>query len=148
MELRSNRTSLRRVWIAGQIFAGLLFLVRVAGHLLQVSSHAGPQVGFSRELLAEALVGYGIWTVAVLAFSRGLYYRSIVSGVLLLIVALEPIGRVVLELMVGPVEFELSVLALMNGALALSAMGLIVIVVRAIYELTRKKVSQERRLIS
>ena len=41
-----------------------------------------------------------------------------------------------------------TVLALMNGALALSAMGLIVIVVRAIYELTRKKVSQERRLIS
>jgi hypothetical protein len=154
MELRSKGKPLRRVWLAGCIYAGLLFLAGVAGHILQVGSpivgsHAGPQVGsqieFSRELLVEVLIGYGIGAALVLAFSRGLYHRSIASGVLLLVVAIGPIGRAVLKWTLGGVE--LGPLALMNGVLALSAMVLAAMVIRAIHDLTREGSSQERRLI-
>ncbi|WP_259131293.1 hypothetical protein [Salinibacter ruber] len=133
MELRSNIDSLQRAWVAGCIFAGLLLLVGLAGWILQV--------GFSR----GTLVGYGFGSVVVLVFSRGLYHRSIVSGVLLLMTALGPIVRAVVQWMMGAVELGQSVSILMEGAVALSGIGLSVMVIRAIYDLSSEETPQASR---
>lgn len=133
MEFRSNGKSLRRAWLAGCIFAGLLLLVGIVGWILQV--------GFSR----GTLVGYGIGSVVVFVFSRGLYHRSIASGVLLLVLALGPIIQGVFQWTMGPVEVQQPVLVLMKRAVALSGMVLSVMVVRAIYDLGSGEENQAPR---
>jgi hypothetical protein len=133
MKFRSNSTSLQRVWLSGCSFAGLLLLIGGAGWILQV--------GFS----LGTLIGYGVGAVVVLVFSRGLYHRSIVSGILLLMVALGPIVQGVAQWTMGAVGLQPSILVLMKGAVGLSGIGLSVMVIRAIYDLSSEETSQTSR---
>lgn len=130
MKFRSNSAPLRHAWIAGCAFAGLLLLVGVAGWALQV----GPG--------RETLMGYGIGAVVVLVFSRGLYNRSIMSGILILLVALGPTIRGLLQWAMGGLELGQPAPAVMRGAVALSGLGLSAMVIRAIYHLSREETSR------
>lgn len=133
MKFRSNSEVLQRAWVAGCAFAGLLLLIGAAGWVLQV----GPGRG--------TLVGYGVGAVVVWVLSRGLYHRSIVSGLLLLIVALGPIVRGVILWTMGVMELGPSVAVLMEGAVALSGLGLSALVIRAIYDLSSEETSRSSR---
>jgi hypothetical protein len=133
MKFRSNSRSLQRVWLSGCSFAGLLLLIGGAGWILQV--------GFS----LGTLIGYGVGAVVVLVFSRGLYHRSIVSGILLLMVALGPIVQGVAQWTMGAVGLQPSILVLMKGAVGLSGIGLSVMVIRAIDDLSSEETSQTSR---
>mgnify|MGYP006291204353 CR=1 FL=1 len=130
MQFRSNSAPLRHAWIAGCAFAGLLFLVGVAGWALQ----AGPG--------REALMGYGIGAVVVWVFSRGLYNRSIMSGILILLVALGPTIKGLLQWTMGVMELGQPASVLMRGTVALSGLGLSVMVIRAMYSLSRGESSR------
>ena len=130
MIFRSNEKSLTHAWVWGCLHAGLLFLISITGWLLQIG--LGPGV----------LMGFAIGAVVVLAFSRGLYHRSIVSGGLLLVVALGPVVNGAVGWIFGNATLSLSTAAFMEGALALSGLGLSVMVARAIYALRRKEASE------
>lgn len=87
-------------------------------------------------------MGYGIGAVVVLVFSRGLYNRSIISGILILLVALGPTIRGMIQWTMGGVELGQPALTVMRGTVALSGLGLSVVVVRAIYRLSRGESSR------
>ena len=133
MKFRSDSKSLHRAWIAGCIFAGVLALTGIASWLLDV--------GFSR----GTLVGYGIGAVGVVVFSRGLYHRSIVSGGLLLLAALGPIVRETAQWTMGAAEPEPSVAVLMRAVVALSGLGLSLVVIREMYDLLSEETSAAPR---
>lgn len=130
MIFRSNETALTHAWVWGCLHSGLLLLISITGWLLQVG--LGPGV----------LMGYAIGAVVVLAFSRGLYHRSIVSGGLLLMMALGPIVNGAVEWALGDAALRLSTAAFMEGAVALSGLGLSVMAARALYTLSRKEPSE------
>ncbi|MCS4168566.1 Co/Zn/Cd efflux system component [Salinibacter ruber] len=108
----------------------MLLLISITGWLLQVGLSPG------------VLMGYVIGAVVVLAFSRGLYHRSIVSGGLLLVVALGPVVNGAVGWIFGDATLSLSTAAFMEGTLALSGLGLSVMVARAIYALRREEASE------
>jgi len=78
MQVRTSIPTLRWVWIGGCIYATLVILVGVL------------EWGFLGAAGPLGLLGYGIGAVPVLLFSRGVYNRSLVSGILLLGTALGP----------------------------------------------------------
>ena len=133
MKFRSNSKPLQRVWFAGCVFAGLLLLTGGAGWILPI--------GFS----LGTLIGYGVGAVVVLVFARGLYHRSIVSGILLLMVTLGPIARGMVQWTMGTAEMEQSVAVLMKVGVALSGIGLSMLVIHTIYNLSSEESTQKSR---
>lgn len=133
MEVRSNIPSLQRAWVAGCIFSGVLLLMGGTGWLLDVGVSRG------------TLIGYGVSALVVLVFSRGLYHRSIVSGVLLLPVALGPMIQGVVHWTTGPVGLGQSFSVLLKGGVALFGIVLTVMVIRAIYRLSTEGEAQTFR---
>ncbi|WP_103030279.1 hypothetical protein [Salinibacter altiplanensis] len=136
MRFRAREKTLTHAWISGCLHAGLLLLLSVTGWLLRVG--LGPGV----------LVGYGIGAVVVITLSQGLYHRSLVSGGLLLAMALGPTLRGAVQWGLQGATWGLSVPVVMEGAAALSGLGLSVMVVRALYALSRAKAPNGSALTS
>lgn len=88
------------------------------------------------------LVGYVVGAVVMVVCSRGLYHRSTASGVLLLIVALGPILRGAIRWTFEGLLWTELVSGVMEGVVALSGVGLSVVVLRAISDLSRKEASR------
>ena len=129
MRFRSDEKTLTQAWISGCLHAGLLLLLSVTGWLLRVGLDPG------------VLMGYGIGAVVVVTFSRGLYHRSLVSGGLLLAMALGLTLRGAVQWALQGATWSLSVPVVMQGAAALSGLGLSVMVARALYALSRTRAS-------
>ncbi|WP_263790417.1 hypothetical protein [Salinibacter sp.] len=117
-------------WISGCLHAGLLLLLSLTGWLLRVG--LGPGV----------LMGYGIGAVVVVTLSRGLFHRSLVSGGLLLAMALGLTLRGAVQWALQGATWSLSVPVVMQGAAARSGLGLSVMVAHTIHALSRKEASE------
>lgn len=110
------------------MYATLVFLV---GFLKWALGVVG-SVGF---------LGHGLAAIAVLVFSRGVYNRSLVSGVLLLGTALGPtVSGLSLE---GRV-MEVSALGGLEVTNLLAGLGLGALVLRALYRLSTDRTFRSR----
>jgi len=123
MQVRTGIPALRWVWIGGCIYATLLILVGVL------------EWGFLGAADPLGLLGYGIGAVPVLLFSRGVYNRSLVSGILLLGTALGPALQAGVQWSMGVPAFEASVSGVMDVTLLLTGLGLGALVLRALSRL-------------
>ncbi len=130
MRFRAREKTLTHAWISGCLHAGLLLLLSLTGWLLRVG--LGPGV----------LMGYGIGAVVVVTLSRGLFHRSLVSGGLLLAMALGPALRGAVQWALQGATWSLSVPVVMQGAAARSGLGFSVMVAHTIHALSRKEASE------
>ena len=94
-----------------------------------------PRGGFLGTAGPLGLLGYGIGAVPVLLFSRGVYNRSLVSGILLLGTALGPALQAGVQWSMGVSAFEASVSGVMDVTLLLTGLGLGALVLRALSRL-------------
>lgn len=124
MKFRPDNPSLHHAWVAGCLFSGLLLVMGVASWFFDAGTSHG------------ALVGYGVGAVAVLILSRGLYHRSIVSGSLLLMVALGPIVQETVQWTMGVSTLSQSASMFIEWTIALCGLGLGIAVIRGIYDLS------------
>lgn len=121
--IRSRPTAVRHVWTAGCLYAGVLV---IAGVLTWV---------FGAQPVPSPLLVYGIVVGFVLVFSRGLYNRSIVSGLMLLGSAFGPTVRGVGYWFTGAgVEFA-TVQLVVAGVVAVAGLAFGVQVIRALLAL-------------
>jgi hypothetical protein len=123
MKFRPSIPELRWVWIGGCLYATLFVLV---GLLKWEFSGAFGVAGF---------LGYVLAAIAVLVFSRGVYNRSLVSGVLLLGTALGPTVSGFIRWGLEDHPIEAAVFGGLDAVILLAGLGLGALVFWGLYRL-------------
>lgn len=131
MKFRPSSPTLRWVWIAGCIYATLVVFVGLLKWALDAFGSAG-------------LLGHGLAAIAVLVFSRGLYNRSLVSGVLLLVTALGPTVSGFVRWGLEGRAMEVSALGGLETTVLVAGLGLGTLVFRALYRLYTDRTFRSR----
>lgn len=125
ISIRSRPKAVRRVWTVGCLYAGILVLAGLMSWMVGAQPVPSP------------LLVYGIAVVFVLVFSRGLYNRSIVSGLMLLASAFGPAIRGLSYWFTGADADAGTVELIVAGVVAVAGLGFGVQIVRALLALWR-----------
>lgn len=123
--IRSRPTALRRVWTTGCVYAGVYVLAGLSCWI------------FGIHVVPRPLLLYGLAAGVVLTFSLGLYNRSIVSGLMLLGIALGPTARGLFNWAIGGAP-EIGIAGLVvKGGIALVGLAFGLQIIRALRALWR-----------